>query len=130
MRFLSHHLVAGRVRQAREIGRVALVIFIFHERYLATFFQTCREQGGVVLQVFRGEGYSVAWCRVYDQKETFQERLKLTNAFPSVGGQNFVDLCGRNRNRTASCTIEGHRELRQVDLHRTDSNKPAVNCED
>lgn len=30
-----------------------------------------------------------------DQNETFQERLNLTKAFPSVGGQNFVDLCGR-----------------------------------
>lgn len=61
MRFLSDHLVAGRVRQAREVGGVALVIFVFYEGYLAAFFQTCREQGGVVLEVVRGEGYPVCY---------------------------------------------------------------------
>lgn len=59
----SHH-IAGWVGHARQVGRVALVVFVFHQSYVAASCQTNGELGGVVLEVVRVEGNSV--CRYAD----------------------------------------------------------------
>lgn len=63
MNFLGGHLIAGRLGKAREIERIALLIVVFHDGYVAASFQANSELGGAVLEIVRGEGDPVFMCR-------------------------------------------------------------------